>query len=117
MASVRADECDLAVAAFARKVGGGFGFAVGYAHGAIRRLCGLDLKAPITGQRAMRGEVLPVVVPFAPRFGMEIGMTVDAARAGFRVIEVELDLDPPRDRPAAGRFRAPRRASCVDFVA
>jgi hypothetical protein len=83
---------DLAVAAFARKVGGGFGLAVGYAHGAIERLCGLDLQAPISGQRAMRGEVLSVVVPFAPRFGMEIGMTVDAARAGFRVGEVELDL-------------------------
>ncbi|MGB1584015.1 MAG: hypothetical protein ACPHCI_09545, partial [Solirubrobacterales bacterium] len=25
-------------------------------------------------------------------FGMEIGMTVDAVRAGFRVKEVELDL-------------------------
>jgi len=31
-------------------------------------------------------------VPFAPRFGMEIGMTVDAVRAGYRVKEVELPL-------------------------
>jgi glycosyltransferase involved in cell wall biosynthesis len=92
VAAVRGGECDLAVAAFSRRVGGGFGLAVGYAHGAIRRLTGLDLQAPISGQRAMRGEVLPVVVPFAARFGMEIGMTVDAARAGFRVGEVELDL-------------------------
>jgi glycosyltransferase involved in cell wall biosynthesis len=92
VAAVRGGECDLAVAAFSRRVGGGFGLAVGYAHGAIRRLTGLDLQAPISGQRAMRGELLPVVVPFAPRFGMEIGMTVDAARAGFRVGEVELDL-------------------------
>jgi glycosyltransferase involved in cell wall biosynthesis len=92
VAAVRRGECDLAVAAFSRRVGGGFGLAVGYAHGAIRRLTGLDLKAPISGQRALRGEVLPVVVPFAPRFGMEIGMTVDAARAGFRVGEVEIDL-------------------------
>jgi glycosyltransferase involved in cell wall biosynthesis len=90
--AVRRGDCDLAVASFARKVGGGFGLAVGYAHGAIRRLCGLELQAPISGQRAMRGAVLPVVVPFAPRFGMEIGMTVDAARAGFTVAEVELDL-------------------------
>lgn len=90
--AVRAGECDLAVASFARKVGGGFGLAVGYAHGAIKRLCGLELQAPISGQRAMRGDVLPVLVPFAPRFGMEIGMTVDAARAGFTVGEVELDL-------------------------
>jgi glycosyltransferase involved in cell wall biosynthesis len=92
VAAVRRGECDLAVASFSRRVGGGFGLAVGYAHGAIRRLTGLDLTAPISGQRAMRGEVLPVVVPFAARFGMEIGMTVDAARAGFSVGEVELDL-------------------------
>jgi hypothetical protein len=92
VAAVRRGECDLAVAAFSRRVGGGFGLAVGYARSAIRRLTGLELEAPISGQRALRGEVLPVVVPFAARFGMEIGMTVDAARAGFTVGEVDLDL-------------------------
>jgi glycosyltransferase involved in cell wall biosynthesis len=92
VAAVRRGECDLAVAAFSKRVGGGFGLAVGYARAAIRRLTGLELDAPISGQRAMRGAVLPVVVPFAHRFGMEIGMTVDAARAGFRVGEVELEL-------------------------
>jgi glycosyltransferase involved in cell wall biosynthesis len=90
--AVRAGTGDLAVAVFARKVGGGFGFAVGYAHDAIERLTGLDLRAPISGQRAMRGDVLAQVVPFAPRFGMEIGMTVDAHRAGYTITEVELDL-------------------------
>src|SRR6185312_5360174 len=93
VAAVRRGECDLAVAAFAKRVGGGFGVAVGYARAAIRRLTGLELDAPISGQRALRGDVLPVVVPFAPRFGMEIGMTVDAARAGFRVVEVPIDLE------------------------
>jgi glycosyltransferase involved in cell wall biosynthesis len=92
VAAVRRGECDLGVASFSRRVGGGFGFAVGYARAAIRRRTGLELDAPISGQRAMRGEVLPVVVPFAPRFGMETGMTIDAARAGFRVGEIELDL-------------------------
>jgi len=92
-AAVADGRADLAVAAFARRVGGGVGAAVGFARWAVRRLAGLDLEAPISGQRAMRGEVLPVVVPFAPRFGMEIGMTVDAARAGFRVVEVPLDLE------------------------
>jgi glycosyltransferase involved in cell wall biosynthesis len=85
-------DADLAVAAFAKRVGGGFGLAVGFARWAIRRRCGLELDAPISGQRAMRPEVLAAVLPFAPRFGMEIGMTVDAARAGFRVREIELDL-------------------------
>ncbi len=53
-------EADLAVAVFARRVGGGFGIAVGFAHWAIRNLTGLDLRAPISGQRAMRAEVLDV---------------------------------------------------------
>jgi len=90
--AVRAGRCDLAVAVFASKVGGGFGFAIGFAHKAIRNLTGLDLQAPISGQRALSGPVFTTVVPFAPRFGMEIGMTVDAARAGFRIEEIPLDL-------------------------
>jgi glycosyltransferase involved in cell wall biosynthesis len=84
---------DLAVAAFARRLGGGLGLAVGFARWAIRRRCGLHLTAPISGQRALRAQVLEDVLPFAGGFGMEIGMTIDAARAGYRVREVELDLD------------------------
>ena len=91
--AVERGEADVAVAVFARRVGGGFGIAVGFAHWAIKQLTGLDLRAPISGQRALRPEVLDAVTPFAPRFGMEIGMTVDATRAGFRLKEVEVDLE------------------------
>ena len=90
--AVEAGECDLAIAAFERKVGGGLGLAKGYARDAIRKLCGLETTAPISGQRAMSARVLTDVLPFAPRYGMEIGMTVDAVRAGYRVQEIELDL-------------------------
>ncbi|MDX6698087.1 MAG: hypothetical protein QOE65_1484 [Solirubrobacteraceae bacterium] len=86
-------ELDLAIARFRVKVGGGFGFAVNFSRWATRRLTGLELAAPISGQRAMRGPVLAVVVPFAARFGMETAMNIDAARAGFRIGEVELDLE------------------------
>ncbi|HEX7280059.1 MAG TPA: glycosyltransferase [Solirubrobacterales bacterium] len=91
--AVRRGECDLAVAAFSRRVGGGFGLALGFAHWAIRSLCGAETEAPISGQRAMRVEVLRAALPFARGYGMEIGMTVDAVRAGFRLGEVELDLE------------------------
>jgi hypothetical protein len=91
--AVDAGECDLAIATFARKEGGGFGIALGVARRAIRKLTGLELAAPISGQRAIRGELLQRVLPFAPGFGMEIGMTVDAVRAGARVKELELDLE------------------------
>ena len=92
VAAVEAGECDLAVASFSNRVGGGFGLALGFAHWAIRRRCGFDAKAPISGQRAMRAEVLRAVIPFSRGYGMEIGMTVDAVRAGYRVNEYELDL-------------------------
>jgi glycosyltransferase involved in cell wall biosynthesis len=91
--AVRAGDCDLAVAAFSRRIGGGFGVALGFARWAIRSLCGLETAAPISGQRAMRTEVLAATMPFARGFGMELGMTVDAARAGYRVREYELDLE------------------------
>ncbi len=90
--AVRQGEADLAVAAFSRRVGGGFGMAVGFAHWAIRRRCGLVLRAPISGQRALTAQTLARVLPFAHGFGMEIGMTIDAARAGARVEEIDLDL-------------------------
>src|SRR4029078_11170219 len=91
--AVDAGECDLAVGAFSRRPGGGFGIALGFARGAIRRLCGLETAAPISGQRAMRTEVLRATLPFARGYGMEIGMTVDAVRAGYLLREYELDLE------------------------
>ena len=90
--AVERGECDLAVAAFSRRVGGGFGLALGFARWAIRRGCGAETEAPISGQRALRTDTLRTCLPFAAGFGMEIGMTVDAVRAGCRLGEYELDL-------------------------
>ena len=90
--AIEAGSADLAIATFERKVGGGLGLAKGYARSAIRKLCGLETTAPISGQRAMRAQVLAELLPFAPRYGMEVGMTVDAVRAGYRVAEIELPL-------------------------
>jgi hypothetical protein len=50
-------------------------------------------EAPISGQRAVRTEALRATLPFASGFGMEIGMTVDAVRAGYRLREYDLDLE------------------------
>jgi glycosyltransferase involved in cell wall biosynthesis len=114
--AVEAGECDLAVAAFGTRVGGGFGLALGFAHWAIRRLCSFDAKAPISGQRAMRADVLRAVLPFARGYGMELGMTIDAVRAGYRVGEYELDLS---HRVTGRSFRGflHRGRQLADFVA
>jgi glycosyltransferase involved in cell wall biosynthesis len=91
--AVEAGECDLAVARFARSEGGGFGIALGYARRKIEELCGFRAEAPISGQRAMRASTLRELLPFADGFGMELGMTVDAVRAGYRIKEIELPLE------------------------
>jgi glycosyltransferase involved in cell wall biosynthesis len=90
--AVARGDADVAVAAFATRVGGGVGLALAFARWAIRRRCGLRTTAPISGQRALSERALPDVLPFADGYGMEIGMTIDAVRAGRRVIEIELDL-------------------------
>jgi glycosyltransferase involved in cell wall biosynthesis len=113
--AVAAGECDLAVAAFSRPLGGGFGIALGFARFAVRRLCGVEAQAPISGQRALRVETLRACLPFASGFGMEIGMTVDAVRAGYTVREYELDLEHrATGRSAAGFLH--RGAQLRDFL-
>jgi len=102
--AVASGECDLAVAAFSRRVGGGFGLALGFARWAIRRRCGLVTDAPISGQRAMRVEVLRTVLPFAAGYGMEVGMTIEAVRAGYRLREYELDLSHRATGRSLGGF-------------
>jgi len=115
LAAVAAGECDLAVAAFSRRLGGGFGIALGFARWAIRRRCDFEAAAPISGQRALRAGVLRATLPFASGYGMELGMTVDAVRAGYRVAEYELDLS----HRATGRNLAGfahRTRQLVDFA-
>lgn len=92
VAAVESGSCDLAIASFAHRVGGGFGIALRFARWAIERRCGYRAGAPISGQRALTTALLRRVHPFAAGYGMEIGITVDAVRAGARVQEIELDL-------------------------
>jgi glycosyltransferase involved in cell wall biosynthesis len=91
--AVEAGECDLAVGRFADPEGGGFGITLGYARRSVERLCRVTMRAPLSGQRAMRISTLRELIPFADGWGLETGMTIDAIRAGYRVEEVELPLE------------------------
>jgi glycosyltransferase involved in cell wall biosynthesis len=111
----RENDVGLAVASFAARVGGGFGLALAFARWAIRRRCGLSTCAPISGQRAIRARLLSDMLPFAPGFGMEIGITIDAVRADHRVMEIDL----PLVHRATGRTPAGfahRGRQLLDFV-
>lgn len=94
---------DLAVAVFASRSGGGLGVLRGYARWSIARRCGRSARAPLSGQRALTRETLLDVLPFAAGYGMELGMTIDALRAGRTLVELELDLSHrARGRTPAG---------------
>jgi glycosyltransferase involved in cell wall biosynthesis len=113
--AVARGDAELAVGAFATRVGGGFGIARAFARWAIRRRCGLQTRAAISGQRALSEAALRDVLPFAAGFGMEIGMTVDAVRAGHRVVEIELDLAHRASGRTPAGF-AHRARQLVDFA-
>jgi glycosyltransferase involved in cell wall biosynthesis len=86
-------EADLAIADLPAQQGaGGFGVAMGLARRGMARATGRTMSEPLSGQRAVRWEALPALLPFAPGFGVEVAMTIDALRAGLRVVEVEVDL-------------------------
>jgi Glycosyl transferase family 2 len=90
---VLAGEADLAIADLPAQQGaGGFGVAMGLARRGMARATGRHMAEPLSGQRAVRWEALPALLPFAPGFGVEVAMTMDALRAGLRVVEVEVDL-------------------------
>jgi glycosyltransferase involved in cell wall biosynthesis len=113
--AVARGDAELAVGAFATRAGGGFGVARAFARWAIRRRCGLRTAAPVSGQRALSETALRDVLPFAAGFGMEIGMTVDAVRAGHRVVEIELDLAHRASGRTPAGF-AHRARQLVDFA-
>jgi hypothetical protein len=85
-------DADVAVAAYAERQGGGFGIAKATARRLIRARAGLDTREPLSGQRALSAEARALVFPLAAGFGCEVRATIDAARAGLSVEEVELAL-------------------------
>ncbi|UCC68217.1 MAG: glycosyltransferase [Armatimonadota bacterium] len=88
-----AREPDMVVAALpARSGSGGFGLALRLSHAAIRLLTGLRTAAPMSGQRAL-SVVLVKHVGLAPRFGTEVGLTVEAAHLGLPPVEICLPFE------------------------
>src|SRR3954471_4180130 len=83
---------DLTVAAFAERVGGGFGVAKRVARELIETLAGLHAREPLSGQRSLSPAARSACFPVAAGFGCEVRMTIDAARHGLEVRELELAL-------------------------
>lgn len=71
---------------------GGFRIVKQLAALVIKVLGGHRVVEPLSGQRAALREVVEAVRPLAPGFGVEVGMTIDALRRGFRVVEVPVAM-------------------------
>ena len=85
---------DLAIGVLPRQEGhGGFRLVKRASAAWIRWLSGFRAAEPMSGQRALTRRVVDVVRPLAGGFGVELGMTVDAVRAGLRVVEVPVAVE------------------------
>lgn len=71
---------------------GGFGLVNNLARKGIRWFTGLQVASPLSGQRVMRREILEKVGLIEARFGVEVGLTIDVLRLGFRVKEIPVQM-------------------------
>lgn len=72
---------------------GGFGLVKWLARMIIRKNCGFEPKAPLSGQRAFSGKLLKHLLPaFKTGFGLEVAITLLVCRYGFRYVEVPVSM-------------------------
>ncbi|HEX7056094.1 MAG TPA: glycosyltransferase family 2 protein [Bacilli bacterium] len=88
-----AGQCDMSIATFpANERKGGFGICKKVAAKGIHALSGYLPVEPLSGQRAVRRELLEQIGGLSGGFGIEVGLTIDAARFGFRIREVPVSF-------------------------
>ncbi len=86
---VLAGKADMTIADFPRPDRkGGFGFVKRLATWGIMKCSGLSVQEPLSGQRAITYAVMQAVKKLDAGFGVEVGLTIDAARKGFRIMEI-----------------------------
>jgi len=89
--AVMSGEADLAIAVLPPARAGGFGLVKRFAAHLIRGQTGFRASEPLSGQRALTSHAMEAVRPLAGGFGVETAMTIDAVRAGLRVVEIPID--------------------------
>lgn len=87
------DEADVIIAKFPpAKKKGGLGFVKGLAKQSVLDMTGEELDATLSGQRLFKREVLEQFdeIPFG--YGVEVGMTIDILKKGYKIKEVLVNM-------------------------
>jgi glycosyltransferase involved in cell wall biosynthesis len=89
---VAADEADMTIATLPpqRRGGGGRGVVGKQAEAGIGPATGWMPTQPLSGQRCLSREAYEAALPLAHGWGVEVGLTIDLLRQGYRVREVEV---------------------------
>ncbi len=86
-------DADVVIAKFPpAKKKGGLGFVKGLAKNSVLEMTGVELDATLSGQRLFKKEVLEKFeeIPFG--YGVEVGMTIDILKHGFKIREVLVNM-------------------------
>jgi hypothetical protein len=90
LAPVWHNEADIAVAILPQaKAKSGFGLVKKLAYNGIKYFTGFTSSAPLSGQRAVKREVLQNI-SLMNGFAVEVAMTIDILKKGYRLKEVEI---------------------------
>jgi len=90
---IRAGTADMTIAVFASRVRkGGLGVVVATSAAGTARAVGWHPAQPLNGIRCLTRSAFTEALPLATGWGAETGMTIDLARKGMRITEVEVPL-------------------------
>ncbi len=97
--------------------GGGRGLVVNLSRNGIRRATGWTATQPLSGMRCLTREAFGAALPLAAGWGVETALSIDLLRAGYRVQEVDCELqhrvsgtDLDAQLHRAGQYRDVARA-------
>lgn len=93
MLPVLEGNADFTIAKFGKaKKKGGFGLVKQLAKKGVYFYTKQEIDTTLSGQRVYRREVVDSISYIPDRFGIEVAMTVEALRQGYKLVEVEVEM-------------------------
>jgi len=86
-------EADMVIARFGKpRKKGGVGLVKRLTRWGLKAFTGQVVEAVLSGQRAFTRESFLELLPLSPGYALEFGMTVDALKRGYRIVEVPVEM-------------------------